>query len=362
MILNDTITNDVDFIICTNNELWFSECERYIRKLCIPVGIHIHVIPVWNARNMCNGYNIGMRQSKAKYKVYLHHDTFIINPDFIADILRIFKSDEKIGLLGLVGADEIKRQKIAWGDWEYGKTLGCNGLSEKCINFGSIEGLYQQTDCVDGMLIATQYDIPWREDIFTKWDLYDRSICIEFRRQGYMVVVPKQEKPWCIHDCGPSGLLNWKQEMILFVNTYTEYFSAETIGNSVTEEIYEHMLEQTVAYTKDAEVAFHEGDYNAVAGIINTVIKQRLMISKRMMEMYNLLTIAMSCQTNLFFQSNDTLETMTIKLTKARFLLRRLYYGLELDEAECSFLQQLSTDEKAFVIKTGLTFSASQTR
>lgn len=363
MILNTTVNNDMDFIVCTNDELWFEECKKYIQKLCIPDGMNIHIIPVRNATSMCNGYNTGMKQSNARYKVYLHHDTFIINPDFIADILHIFQSDAKIGLIGIVGADEVKKQKVSWGEWDYGMTVSCTGLSEQCIQFGGVDGLYQQTDCVDGMLIATQYDITWREDLFTGWDLYDRSICMEFRKQGYLSVVPKQSKPWCIHDCGPSSLLHWKKEMLLFVHTYTEYFSPETIENSITEEISEDILAQVISETKNAENAFHAGDYQTVAEILNNVIRQQtakkqLRISKKLMQMYNLLTIAMTCQTNLFFQADDTLETMTAKHTKARFLLRRPYYGLELNKDECSFLQQLSADEKAFVVKTGLTFSA----
>ena len=369
MTLNatDLNTNEIDFIICTNDTLWFSECEKYIQKLHIPDGMNIHIIPVWNASSMCNGYNTGMKQGNAKYKVYLHQDIFIINLNFITDILHIFKTNPQIGLIGLIGADEVKKQKVSWGFWDYGITLACSGLSERIVpphnaqhpTNGITSGFYQETDCVDGMLIATQYDIPWREDIFKEWDLYDRSICMEFRRQGYLTVVPRQEHPWCIHDCGPSSLYNWKDNMVLFMNTYSDYFTPKALAASEAEEdISETVLSQIRLYTTKAEQFFQNGDYQSAAEIINTAISQKLTPSKKMMEMYNLLAIGMTCQTNMFFHTDDTLETMCIKYTKARFLLRRLCYHIPLSDEDTTFLQQLSTDERTYIIKTGLTYSS----
>ncbi len=55
---------------------------------------------------------------------------------------------------------------------------------------------------IDGMLMATQYDLPWREDLFMRWDSYDASQSQEFIRHGYQVVVPAMDHPWCLHDCG----------------------------------------------------------------------------------------------------------------------------------------------------------------
>lgn len=37
---------------------------------------------------------------------------------------------------------------------------------------------------IDGMFMATQYDISWREDLFDGWDFYDISQSCEFTRGG----------------------------------------------------------------------------------------------------------------------------------------------------------------------------------
>lgn len=47
----------VAFIICTNSELWFGECKKYIERLHVPTGLQIEIIPIFNATGMANGYN-----------------------------------------------------------------------------------------------------------------------------------------------------------------------------------------------------------------------------------------------------------------------------------------------------------------
>ncbi len=348
----------MDFIICTNDALWFLECEKYIQNLYIPDGMHIHIIPIWNDISMCHGYNIGMKQSHAKYKVYLHQDTFIIYKNFIIEILRIFQTNPCIGLIGLIGADEVKKQKLLVDSWEYGSVLVCNGLSERAVSFGTIGNLYRETDCVDGMLIATQYDILWREDIFKEWDFYDRSICMEFRKHNLLCVIPRQKQPWCIHDCGPSNLYNWVKNMTLFINTYSDYFAPETIANSMTKELSDNNLSQIRLYTDEAEKFFQKKDYQSAMETINNVIRQKQIPSKKMIDMYNLLAIGITCQTNVFFNDDDTLESMCFKYTKARFLLRRICYNIPLNSDETTFLNQLSLDERTYITRVGLTYSS----
>ncbi|MEK4397726.1 MULTISPECIES: glycosyltransferase [unclassified Bacillus (in: firmicutes)] len=36
---------------------------------------------------------------------------------------------------------------------------------------------------LDGLLLATQYDVLWRKGIFDGWPLYENSQCFEFRKK-----------------------------------------------------------------------------------------------------------------------------------------------------------------------------------
>lgn len=68
--------------------------------------------------------------------------------------------------------------------------------------------------------MITQYDIPWRKDLFCGWDFYDISQCKEFQRAGYDVVVPYMEKPWCIHDDGILNLEHYNTDREIFLEEY----------------------------------------------------------------------------------------------------------------------------------------------
>jgi hypothetical protein len=214
------------FIICTNNKLYEEECLYYIRHLRVPKGYHVDVLTVEDARSMTAGYNEAMQCSEAKYKVYLHQDTFIINPDFIADCLKIFERYPQIGMLGNVGVLHMPKSGIMWEGERYGMVYDHNVMETGSV-MNPIEQTrrYLEVDAVDGFLLVTQYDIPWREDLFDQWDFYDCSQSMEFIRHGFQVAVPQMEKPWCLHDCGFLNLDNYDSEKEKFLK---EYMQTET--------------------------------------------------------------------------------------------------------------------------------------
>lgn len=209
----------IAFIMCTNDELYENECISYINRLKAPEGYTIDIITVKGADSMTSGYNQAMRESDAKYKVYLHHDVFIIYPQFITAILDIFE-DSSVGMIGMVGAPDMGRTAVMWHEKRIGKLYTNPITAAQEAVCGEVKGSCQQVEAIDGFLMATQYDIPWRDDIFKKWDFYDVSQSMEFRRKGYQVVVPNMEKPWCIHDDGIWNLSNYYEEREKFLQEY----------------------------------------------------------------------------------------------------------------------------------------------
>ena len=150
---------------------------------------------------MCAGYNEGLRRSDAKYKVYLHQDTLVVNKQLVRDLKALFV-DESIGAVGVIGCRNLPRSGIWWdGMRTYGRVLHACEPESVVDSVGmQPEGAYMEVEAVDGLFIAMQYDIPWREELFTGWHLYDTSICKEVQRSGKRVVVPNQtEEFWCIH-------------------------------------------------------------------------------------------------------------------------------------------------------------------
>ena len=104
----------IAFIYCYNDEELLKESSLYIQSLNIPIGYEIETIPVENAVSMCTGYNFAMQKTDAKYKVYLHQDVFIINQNFIKDILDIFQQNKNIGLLGVAGGRYYQQTGNGW--------------------------------------------------------------------------------------------------------------------------------------------------------------------------------------------------------------------------------------------------------
>lgn len=209
----------VCFITCVNNDSYEREEIKYISNLEIPDGYEMEVLSIRGAVSMTAGYNEGMQASDAKYKVYLHQDVFIVNSYFIQDMLNIFENRE-IGMLGMVGAIHLPENAIMLNAPRVGKLYFDTIYQAGDSVFGKIDGEYQEVEAIDGVLMATQYDIPWREDLFQNWDFYDVSQSQEFIKNGYKVVVPNQEEPWCIHDDGFYNLKNYYKERRIFLEEY----------------------------------------------------------------------------------------------------------------------------------------------
>ena len=193
--------NKICFIICYNDELFLDECCFYIRALHLPDGMEMDILSIKDAPSINEGYQAGMESSDAKYKVYLHQDTFIINEHFIDDIVNIFKAND-IGMIGMVGSVELPKDAVMWRNEKRCGRLRRNVVTgEADYEFEiPIDGEYMEVQAVDGFLMATSVDVDWRADIFKGWHFYDVSHSFEMRNKGYKVVVPKQDEPWCLHD------------------------------------------------------------------------------------------------------------------------------------------------------------------
>lgn len=214
-------TQQICFIICTNNPIYAEECIHYINHLIVPEGIDVDILTVEEAKSMTAGYNEAMHCTEARYKVYLHHDTFIINRNFIKDCLDIFMNHSEIGMIGNVGVKTMPASGVMWDGDRYGMLYEQHIYETKLLCNEISSGLkYMQVDAIDGFLMVTQYDIPWREDLFDKWDFYDCSQSMEFIRHGYQVVVPNMREPWCVHDCGFVDLKDYDVEKEKFVAEY----------------------------------------------------------------------------------------------------------------------------------------------
>lgn len=223
----DKYMNDkkISFIMCCNNEYYMQECGLYLDELVIPEGYEVNIVEVQGAKSMTSGYNDGMSRTDAKYKIYMHQDVFITNKNFLVDLLEVFQADPAIGMVGMVGTPYMVKDGTMWHGIRFGSYYKLREYLRKDIvhRFYPVEEGYLEVEAVDGLLMATQYDVPWRDDLFQKWDFYDVSQSFEFLKAGYKVVVPAQKPEWYIHDCGIINLQNYDGECEKFLEHYAEF-------------------------------------------------------------------------------------------------------------------------------------------
>lgn len=214
------------FVTCVNNNELYETCRSHIAELYVPEGITVEVMPIHGVKSMTKGYNLAIAESNAKYKVYLHQDTLIINKNLISDVINLFRSHPILGLLGVIGCTTLHTDGIWWnGDGRVGKVLEPTRLLE----FSPINSLFQPVEAVDGLMMVTQYDVKWREDLFEGFHFYDLAQCQEFNRQGYLVGVPFQAQSWCKHGFGRRSEDNqynyaesFEKNRLIFVNHYKD--------------------------------------------------------------------------------------------------------------------------------------------
>ena len=213
----------IAFISCVNDDVTYNECLRFIDALEIPEGYSIEKIAIKNARSITSGYNEGMKKTDAKYKIYIHQDTYIINRKILFDILEVFK-DDNVGLIGAAGALSIPPNGMWWNSLDTEGSLYHNPNGDQLEICGSKTDVDKVIDvkAIDGLIMITQKDVEWREDIFDGWHFYDVSQCVEFLKLDYKIKVIKKVEPWIIHDCGTI----WVNHDDIY-NKYRERFLKE---------------------------------------------------------------------------------------------------------------------------------------
>ncbi len=157
------------FIICTNNELLLGEAVLYIHSLIVPDGYSVELLTVKDAASMTSGYNEAMEASDAKYKIYMHQDVFILNKNFLRDILSIFHSDPQIGMIGMVGYETVSDAGLMWHSKRCGSPYQIKpdipypSLSE--YNYSLCGDGYTLVAQTDGFMMITAHDYPWNTEI-----------------------------------------------------------------------------------------------------------------------------------------------------------------------------------------------------
>ncbi|RUT57718.1 glycosyl transferase [Clostridium botulinum] len=124
-------------------------------------------------------------------------------------------------MIGVIGAKTIPTNGV-WLEsiHKYGQVYESRTGNMKLLALNEPKNDYEEVKAINGLIMVTQYDILWREDIFGGWSLYDLAQSVEFTLAGYKVVIPKQNDTWCVHECGNS-----KNDYDKYKNKFLEQYS-----------------------------------------------------------------------------------------------------------------------------------------
>lgn len=212
----------IAFIMCVNDEAAFDEAVLYLQHLYVPEGMEAEIIPIRGATSMCGGYEQGRQASDAKYKVYLHQDVQVIRKNIVDELLAVFRNPG-VGVIGLAGCEKLPPHGI-WWNGEGTHNMVAHALWPEHIGMVDKMVPYCQVQAADGVFLATQYDIPWRQDLLKGWHFYDIAQCLDYRHQGYEVVLPRQDEPWIIHQTQHTKVgEDYYREQEIFLQTYAPF-------------------------------------------------------------------------------------------------------------------------------------------
>lgn len=321
-------TTLITFIICVNNELYYDECVYYINRLLIPKGYSIDIVAIREADSMCAAYNAGMRSSAAKYKIYMHQDVMIREIHFLEYIIELFKQNENVGMIGMIGGTQMPKTGVTYRAWNVGM-LDCRDPDMAYFMAGAKD--MPQTDtiveAIDGLLMATQYDIPWREDLFTHFDFYDVSQSFEMRKAGYQILVPYQEIPWVIHDSGFAKLTYYDEERRKCLKEYPEYLYADGGFEFIYDKEWNELSD---LLTEQLKNMIEEGQWEQIKLIIDSYRKNGRKSSD--LEIISIFSDIYQKEKGVqirhsFFEGCSNYWDIYKKYVKMKFQLRRMELG-----------------------------------
>lgn len=207
----------IAFITCVNDETQYDICLRYLDGLPIPAGYTVERIAVLGATSMAEGYQRAMRASTARYKIYVHQDVYVVHRGLLPELLHLFSTYPRLGLVGVIGATQLPASGIWWVDnssYSYGRVWVYVRLASllrgiplsptayrrqlRFMRLRSFVGDYLPAVAVDGLFMATQYDVPWTNQV-GGFMLYDQVQALEFIKVGLEIGIARQEAIWCLH-------------------------------------------------------------------------------------------------------------------------------------------------------------------
>ena len=189
----------ISIIICSRNLGIDPKLSTNIKST---IGCEYELIVIDNSQNkysIFQAYNIGIEKSTSEIICFVHEDVLFHSKDWGNKLIEIFKSDTKIGLVGVAGTKVKTKAPSGW--WNSPHELKQINIIQH-IETGEVErweyGLdkdvfLEEVVAIDGVFMVIKRDENILFDSTLKgFHNYDLNISLLYKVKGYKVMVTKE--------------------------------------------------------------------------------------------------------------------------------------------------------------------------
>ena len=191
----------ISVITSTRNEVLLKKFSDNIQKT---IGVPCEIIPVENHAkySLCEAYNIGADKAQYSYLCFVHEDVIFLNLNWGNRLVSLMKSDEKIGLIGVVGTKfKTSYPNVGWGTGPYvkgfyrGQIFLDEALNKKDFDYSITKNEIDDVVTLDGLILFTKREVyekcRFDENLLTGFHGYDTDFSLQVFFQSYRVIVDR---------------------------------------------------------------------------------------------------------------------------------------------------------------------------
>ncbi|MCL9809095.1 glycosyltransferase [Flavobacterium luminosum] len=185
----------ISIIICSREPRISEELSQNIEKT---IGCPYELIVIDNSENtysIFEAYNLGIQKSKGDFWCFMHDDILLHTKNWGVELISIFDSDNKIGLIGVAGAKMKTKMPSTWWDCpEDQKILNIiqhfpNNRKENWF-LGFNEKQCEEVAVIDGVFMMGKKDNAIHFDERLKgYHNYDIYLSMVYKLNGYKIMV-----------------------------------------------------------------------------------------------------------------------------------------------------------------------------
>lgn len=213
-------------ILCAKNANEYQHIMRLLDTVVVPDGYKLEVVMFSGSNNLAAMYNMALKNTDAKYKIYIKPSIKYINESLLYKILKYFPLDPQMDVLGLYGSEipldgnYIDAQNV-YGSYLYKSNDG--NIKMVC---GKEPVYIQKVHTIEDSFFVTCTNVPWDESM--NGPFLVPAYCATVRNNGRKVAVAKQSLKdkdiWVVFN---ENITNeyWRENIDLYNNFKVEFIA-----------------------------------------------------------------------------------------------------------------------------------------